>query len=81
LIALKVNDEEIISRLLKRGEVSGRADDRDESVIRKRIDVYNAETAPVFAYYDEKGKSTEIEGIGSIDEIFNKLQSEVSKLA
>jgi adenylate kinase len=81
LIALKVNDEEIISRLLKRGEISGRADDQDESVIRKRIDVYNAETAPVFAYYDEKGKSTEIEGIGSIDEIFDKLQSEVSKLA
>ena len=81
LIALKVNDEEIISRLLKRGEVSGRADDQDESVIRNRIDVYNAETAPVYAYYDEKAKSTEIEGIGSIEEIFDKLKSEVSKLA
>jgi len=81
LIALKVDDEEIVSRLLKRGEQSGRADDKDESVIRKRIEVYNAETAPVYSFYDSKSKSQEIEGVGSIEDIFTKLKTEVSKLA
>lgn len=80
LIALKVNDEEIVSRLLSRGKTSGRADDANEDVIRNRIKVYNDQTSPVYAYYENKGVSQEIEGIGSIEEIFNKLSNAVEAL-
>ncbi len=73
LLALDVDDEEIIKRILLRGKTSGRADDSDEAVIRKRITVYNEETTPVMAYYEKFGKVVKINGIGSIDEIFNRL--------
>ena len=73
LLALDVHDEEIVQRILSRGKTSGRADDNDESIIRNRIDVYNRETAPVFDYYAQSGKSQKIDGIGTIDEIFDRL--------
>ncbi|MCB0705449.1 MAG: adenylate kinase [Saprospiraceae bacterium] len=73
LLALDVDDEEIISRILERGKTSGRPDDNDESIIRNRIEVYNRETAPVFDYYDSFGKSEKIDGIGTIEEIFDRL--------
>ena len=73
LIALDVDDEELVKRLLNRGLTSGRADDNNEEVIRKRIKVYNDETAPVFDFYEKQGKSTKVEGIGTIDEIFDRL--------
>lgn len=80
LISLKVDDEEIVVRLLDRGKTSGRADDASEAVIRKRIEVYNDQTAPVFNYYDDKGKAQEVEGVGTIDEIFNRLSSTIEAL-
>ena len=55
LIALDVDDEEIVKRLLERGKTSGRADDTDESIIRNRINVYKNETTPVYDYYKETG--------------------------
>lgn len=73
LLALDVHDEEIVKRILDRGKTSGRADDNDESIIRNRIQVYNAETAPIFSYYAEKDKSQKIDGIGGIDEIFDRI--------
>jgi adenylate kinase len=73
LIALHVDEDELVARLLNRGKTSGRADDNDESIIRNRISVYNNDTAPVFNYYDQKNKSTTVEGRGTIDEIFDKL--------
>ncbi len=73
LIALNVDDEEIVKRIKARGKTSGRADDLDESIIRNRIQVYKDETTPVYDYYDKKGKSTKVEGVGSIEEIFNNL--------
>ncbi len=73
LLALEVDDEEIIKRILLRGKTSGRTDDNDEQIIRNRIEVYNKETSPVFEYYAKKGKAQKIPGIGSIDEIFNRL--------
>ena len=80
LIALVVEDEEIVSRLLERGKTSGRADDANEEVIRKRISVYEAETSPVFQYYEKKGLSVEVEGVGSIEEINEKLSSLINSL-
>lgn len=73
LIALEVDDAEIVKRILIRAETSGRADDADESIIQNRIDVYNRETAQVFDYYAESGKSVRVQGTGSIDEIFDRL--------
>lgn len=73
LVALDVPDEELVSRLLNRGKTSGRPDDSDESVIRTRIDVYKKETAPVFDYYQQQGKSKLIPGVGSVEEIFHRL--------
>ena len=80
LISLKVDDEEIVGRLLERGKTSGRADDSNVEVIRNRIKVYGEQTSPVYDYYDKKRKSQEILGVGTIDEIFNKLSDAVEKL-
>jgi adenylate kinase len=81
LVALEVDDDEIVDRILNRGKTSGRADDNDESIIRNRIDVYNRETAPVFDYYAQTDKTKRINGIGSIEEIFDRLCAEVDAIA
>ena len=73
LIALQVDDEEIVQRIKLRGATSGRTDDSDESIIRNRINVYNSETTPVFDYYAQQDKSHSVNGIGSIDAIFDRL--------
>ena len=73
MIALVVDDEELIRRLLKRGETSGRPDDKDESTVRRRVNVYNRDTAPVAEYYSQQGKYTAINGIGDIDTIFSEI--------
>lgn len=73
MLALKVPDEELKKRLLKRAETSGRSDDADPEIIRNRIEVYKRETAPVAEYYATRGKYVEINGVGSIDEISNRL--------
>lgn len=73
MIALDVDDEELVKRLLNRGKDSGRADDQDESIIRNRIKVYNEKTLPVASYYDEQGKFVAVQGVGTIEEIFDRL--------
>ena len=79
LVALGVDDDEIVKRLLNRGLTSGRADDNDEEIIRNRIGVYNNETAQVYDYYDTSGKSTKVEGMGTIEEIFERLKYAIDK--
>lgn len=73
MLALEVDDEELTKRLLLRGQDSGRPDDKDETVIRRRIQEYNTKTLPLKTYYSEQGKFHSINGIGSIDEIFKAL--------
>jgi adenylate kinase len=73
MLALEVEEQELKTRLLKRAEVSGRADDADPAVIEKRISVYNQETAPVKAFYQAQEKFVAIDGIGSIDDITQRL--------
>lgn len=73
MVALEVNDEELLHRLLLRGADSGRADDRDENVIRRRIFNYNNQTAPLKKYYSEQKKFHSVYGMGSIDDIFDLL--------
>lgn len=73
MLALEVAEDELRKRLLLRGKDSGRADDLDPAVIQKRIDVYRNETEPVRDFYQAQQKYTGIDGIGSIDEIFDRL--------
>ena len=73
MIALEVEEEELRTRLMIRGKDSGRPDDQDPAIIQKRIDVYKNETEPVRDYYMAQNKYTGINGIGSIDEIFERL--------
>ena len=73
MLALEVEEEELKKRLLLRGKDSGRADDIDPAVIQKRIDVYRNETEPVRDFYQEQKKYFGIDGIGSVDEIFERL--------
>lgn len=80
LIALDVPDDELVHRILLRGKTSGRNDDNDESIIRNRIKVYNEDTAPIFDYYAQSGKSQKIQGVGSIDEIFDKITSVIEQV-
>ena len=80
LISLEVGEEEIVQRILLRGRTSGRADDNDEITVRKRITVYKSETEPVFGYYAAKGKGYRINGLGTIDEIAERLSEAVEAL-
>lgn len=73
MLELVVPEEELVSRLMLRGESSGRADDANESVIRNRIAIYNAQTAVVADFYKAQGKYVAIDGVGTIDEIFERL--------
>jgi adenylate kinase len=73
MLALEVDDKELLKRLLNRGKESGRADDQNEEVIARRINEYNSKTAPLKEYYSAQGKFYGINGIGSIDDIFQRL--------
>lgn len=75
LIALHVPDEELIARLMNRAKTSGRSDDANEAILRMRLDVYRRETVPVAEHYRMQGKTVSLEGVGSIDEIFESIRT------
>ena len=77
MVALEVPEDELQTRLLERGKTSGRSDDQDVEKIKHRIKVYLSETLPVAEYYRKQGKFQAIEGVGAIDEIFEKLSAAV----
>ena len=80
MLSLKVEDEELIRRLLSRGESSGRSDDQDESIIANRINEYNTKTAPLKEYYSAQNKLSEIEGDGTVEDIAEKLNDVIDTL-
>jgi adenylate kinase len=80
MLALTVTEEELVKRLLIRGESSGRADDQDEAKIRVRVNEYNTKTTQVATYYEGQGKFKAIDGIGDIDEIFSALCAEIEQV-
>ncbi|NDK55118.1 adenylate kinase [Pontibacter fetidus] len=80
MIALKVDDEELTKRLLLRGKTSGRPDDQNEELIRKRVDEYNTKTTPVADYYSGQGKYFAVDGIGEIEEIFSNICEQIDSL-
>jgi adenylate kinase len=79
MIALEVNEEELTKRLLLRGQTSGRPDDQNETLVRKRVQEYNNKTAPVADYYAGQGKFHAINGIGEIEEIFTHTCAIIDK--
>ena len=79
-LSLIVNDEILVERLLKRGETSGRTDDSNEEIIRTRIKEYYTKTAEVAELYKQQGKYVEVNGVGGIEEISEKLFAEVEKI-
>jgi len=80
LLALKVDEDELTTRLLERGKTSRRADDQNEETIRNRFKVYNEETSPLITFYEEKGCYKPVEGVGSIGEIFSNLTQIIDAL-
>ena len=80
LIMLDVPEEEIVKRILLRGQNSDRPDDNDEEVVRKRFNVYLSKTMPIYEYYDRKGKAYTVSGVGTIDDIFHSICEEIDSL-
>jgi adenylate kinase len=79
VLFLNVDDEELIKRLVHRGKTSGRTDDADETIQRKRQDVYKSETLPVATHYAKAKKVVNVDGIGTVDEIFSRLSGLIEK--
>ena len=80
VLSLKVGEEELVRRLLNRGLTSSRSDDSNEAVIRARIAEYHAKTSVVAHYYQQFGKVSEINGEGSMEEIFRLLCQAIEKI-
>lgn len=80
MISLEVDNQELITRLLERGKISGRSDDQDISIIENRIVVYNNKTAPLIEYYKNQNKYYPVTGVGTIEEIAATLSKVVEKL-
>ncbi len=80
MIALEVDDEILVQRLLERGKTSGRADDADETVIRRRIKEYYDKTAVLKEYYTAQDKYFGVDGVGSIEEITERLSKVIDDL-
>ena len=76
VLSLEVEEAELIDRLLKRGQVSGRSDDNLDTII-SRLGVYKAQTSLLKEFYAEQGKLAAIEGIGTIEEIFERIAEEI----
>ncbi len=79
-VSLEADDEILIKRLLERGKTSGRPDDQDEEKIRNRYDEYNKKTAPLMDYYKKQNKFHSVNGIGTIEEITERLSGVIDSL-
>jgi len=80
MIALSVSEEELVKRLSKRGETSGRSDDKNEEIIRARIVEYHKKTASVADHYQKENKVVLVKGEGTVEEIFDRLSNEIDRL-
>ncbi len=74
VVNISVSDDEIRSRLAKRASIEGRADDADPAVIQNRIDTYKSQSEPCLGFYEEQGTLRNIDGIGTIDEVFARIE-------
>lgn len=79
VLFLNVDHDELVKRILNRGKTSGRADDSDKEVVRKRFAIYQRDTEPVANYFNEKNMLRIITGSGSVDETFQALCKEIER--
>ncbi len=76
-VAVTVDTEAVVARLLKRAELEGRADDNEET-IRERMRVYDAQTAPLLEYYSGKGILSEVDGMGTVEDVAARVEAALS---
>ena len=79
MLAMNVDEEELVQRLLKRGETSGRSDDVNEAIIRNRIIEYKNKTTAVADYYSRFNKVENVDGMGSIDDVFERISGVIDR--
>ncbi|MFT3993533.1 MAG: adenylate kinase [Dysgonomonas sp.] len=79
VVSLEVDEPELIDRLIKRGQQSGRSDDNYDT-IKARLDVYNNQTSPLKEHYTKSGKLASIKGVGTVEEIFDRIVEAVDKV-
>lgn len=79
-VGIDANDDILVERILERGKTSGRIDDQDESKIRNRYEEYNEKTAPLIAFYTNQGKYSAVDGIGTVEEVTNRLNQVIDGL-
>ena len=79
LVALQVPEEELIARMINRARTSGRSDDADENVQRNRLEVYKRDTLPVANHYRKTDRVVELNGVGTVDDIFAQLCSVIDQ--
>ncbi len=80
VLGLEVIEDELVKRLLLRGETSGRADDQSEETIRNRFKEYQTKTLPLMDYYTKKNSYVGVNGMGEIDHIQSSLREEINKV-
>ena len=80
MIALEVSEEELVMRLMKRGETSGRSDDTNEQVIRARLTEYRSKTAAVADHYKKVNRAIVVKGEGDINDVFDRLCTQIDEL-
>lgn len=76
VVNIAVSDDEIRTRLSKRASIEGRADDADPAIIQNRIDTYKSQSEPCLEYYRPQSKVRDVDGIGTIDEVFERIKAE-----
>jgi len=80
MLVLDVEHDELVKRLILRAELSGRPDDKDSEVIENRIDVYKAKTEPIIDYCRKRGIYQSVNGMGTIEDIFERLSGYMKKI-
>lgn len=79
VVSIEVRDEEIVERILQRQKIEGREDDT-EDVVRNRLNVYRNQTEPLKSFYAKKNVLNEIQGMGTVDEVFCRIDTVLSNL-
>jgi adenylate kinase len=79
MFTLEVEEEELIARILLRGQSSGRADDSNPDIIKNRIKVYNEQTSPVAEYYKNQGKHISVDNMSTIENTFSQIKTHIDK--
>ncbi|MHC5202860.1 adenylate kinase [Myroides sp. LJL119] len=79
-VGIDANDDVLVARILERGKTSGRSDDQDENKIRNRYEEYNQKTAPLIDFYTKQNKYSAVDGIGSIEEVTQRLNKAIDSI-